>query len=115
MRQGGRIDSLARNSMMIPDPQLGEFQALEKTYLGKRRSVYYLGDTKRPGVILLEELPGITPHVLRLAKLLNQRGFRVAIPSLFGTDGAEQNALRTAATLAKICVSREFNVFARNG
>ncbi|HEY2400949.1 MAG TPA: patatin-like phospholipase family protein, partial [Steroidobacteraceae bacterium] len=112
MRQGQRLDSVVIS--MIPDPQLGEFEQRQKTYLGQRRTVYYLGKDG-PGVVLMEEVPGITPHVLRLAKLLTENGFRVAIPSLFGTDGAEKNPLRTAATLVKVCVSREFAVFARNG
>ena len=57
---------------MIPDPQLGEFEKRQKTYLGKRRTVYYLGKDG-PGVVLMEEVPGITPHVLRLAKLLTEK------------------------------------------
>jgi hypothetical protein len=44
---------------MISDPQLTEFQSLQKTYLGKSRTVYCLGDSG-PGVVLMAR--GRTRH-----------------------------------------------------
>ena len=40
-----------------------------------------------PGVVLLPEVPGITPEVLGLAEHLVGAGFTVVVPSLYGTPG----------------------------
>ncbi|GAA1579995.1 MULTISPECIES: dienelactone hydrolase family protein [Streptomyces] len=67
-----------------------------------------------PGVVLLPELPGITPEVLGLARHLADSGFTVAVPSLFGTPGAAPSAARAAAVIGRACVSREFRALALN-
>ncbi|MFF4850887.1 dienelactone hydrolase family protein [Streptomyces sp. NPDC001194] len=67
-----------------------------------------------PGVVLLPELPGITPEVLGLAEHLVDEGFTVVMPSLFGTPGKPLSVARTAAVLARVCVSAEFRAFATN-
>jgi dienelactone hydrolase len=40
-----------------------------------------------PGVVLLPEIPGMTPAVMGLANHLVGAGFTVAVPSLFGEPG----------------------------
>ena len=65
-----------------------------------------------PGVVLIPELPGITPEVLGLADHLVDEGFSVVIPSPFGEPGRPMTAGYTVHTLAKICVSAEFRAFA---
>lgn len=87
---------------------------MSRTYLEKTRTVYKIGNSG-PGVVLMHEVPGLTPNVLRLALLLSQRGFRVALPSLFGTDGEAPSDAIDAEILLKMCVSAEFAVFAANG
>lgn len=67
-----------------------------------------------PGVVLIPELPGLTPEVLGLAQYLVERGFTVAIPSPFGTPGRPGTAGYTIRTLARVCVSAEFRAFALN-
>lgn len=67
-----------------------------------------------PGVVLIPELPGITPAVLGLAEHLVQQGFTVAIPSTFGTPGRAPSAGYTAGVVARLCVSAEFRAFATN-
>jgi dienelactone hydrolase len=99
---------------MIALPTLSEFVRSSETFRGKTRTVYHMGKTG-PGVLLTHETPGITPQVLRLAKLLTVRGFRVALPSLFGTDGEEGTQLLDGEMLLRMCVSAEFAVFASNG
>jgi dienelactone hydrolase len=65
-----------------------------------------------PGVIVIHEIPGITPAVLAFAQDLVARGFTVVMPSLFGRPGAEATALETVRSIASVCVSREFTMFA---
>jgi dienelactone hydrolase len=64
-------------------------------------------------VVLLPELPGLTPEVLHLADHLVDSGFTVAVISLFGEDGREMSAGYVASSFAKACINREFAAFAR--
>ena len=99
---------------MIPAPSLAEFAHSSETVGTATRTVYRIG-ASGPGIVLMHEIPGITPQVLRLAKLLTQRGFQVALPSLFGSDGEEGSRLLDGEMLVRMCVSAEFAVFAANG
>jgi dienelactone hydrolase len=65
-----------------------------------------------PGVIVIHELPGITPAVIAFAEEVAARGFTVVLPSLFGRDQAPVTARETLRSLAQVCVSREFSMFA---
>lgn len=65
-----------------------------------------------PGVIVIHEIPGITPAVLEFAEDVVARGFSVVMPSLFGRPGAEATVLETLRSIAGVCVSREFTMFA---
>jgi dienelactone hydrolase len=65
-----------------------------------------------PGVIVIHEVPGITPKVIAFAEEVVARGFTVVMPSLFGRPEAESTAAQSVRTIARICVSREFSVFA---
>ncbi|GAA1599687.1 MULTISPECIES: dienelactone hydrolase family protein [Kribbella] len=66
-----------------------------------------------PGVIVIHEIPGITPAVLEFAEEVVARGFTVVMPSLFGRPGAPATVLESVRSIAGICVSREFTMFAR--
>jgi dienelactone hydrolase len=65
-----------------------------------------------PGVIVIHEIPGITPKVTQFADEVVAAGFTVVMPSLVGTPGKEPNAAYGAQSLAKVCVSREFTHWA---
>ncbi|MDN3352017.1 dienelactone hydrolase family protein [Actinomadura sp. DC4] len=67
-----------------------------------------------PGVVLVPEIPGISPDVLGLAEHLVEEGYTVAIPSLFGTPGRPMSAGYVAGVIARVCVSAEFRAFAVN-
>ncbi len=61
-----------------------------------------------PPIMILQELPGIGPETLALAQRLNDSGFRVYLPHLFGTFGK----ITMAGNLFRLfCVRREFNIF----
>ena len=82
-----------------------EFTADERT-----RQVFRRGDG--PGVIVIHEIPGITPKVVRFANDLVASGFTVAMPSLVGTPGRSVSGLYGTASLLKVCVAREFTHWA---
>ncbi|MGK9147699.1 dienelactone hydrolase family protein [Plantibacter flavus] len=65
-----------------------------------------------PGVVLIPELPGLTPEVLGLAEHLVAEGFTVSIPSPFGTPGRETSTGYILGSVSKVCVSAEFKAFA---
>lgn len=65
-----------------------------------------------PGVVVLPEVPGITPEVADFARRVVDEGFAVCVPSLFGTPGAPTTPATTARTIASVCVRREISVLA---
>ncbi len=65
-----------------------------------------------PAVLVLHEVPGVTPAVLGFAERLVERGLTVVLPSLFGEPGREPTLFGGALQLARVCVSREFAVWA---
>ena len=67
-----------------------------------------------PGVVLVPEVPGITPEVLALADHLVEQGFTVVVPSPFGTPGKPLGVGYALGVIAKLCVSAEFRAFAVN-
>lgn len=93
---------------------LSDFTQEQRTFSGETRHVYYRRNGGK-GVVVMHEIPGVTPAVVAFAERLVAKGFSVALPSLFGTDGAASSPLLEAETIAKVCVSREFAVFAANG
>lgn len=61
-----------------------------------------------PGVVVIHEIPGITPSVAGFGQELVDAGYTVVMPSLFGTDGAAMTAVSTASAIRQVCVSKEF-------
>lgn len=77
------------------------------------KTVYVAGTG--PGVILMPEMPGISPDVARLARWIRDAGFCVYLPSLFGVDGAYPTTEAGEAVVRRACVSAEFRAFAGGG
>lgn len=67
-----------------------------------------------PGVIVIHEIPGITPKVAAFANEVVDRGFTVIMPDLVGTPGREPSQGYLLQSMAKICVAREFTTMAMN-
>ena len=71
-----------------------------------------------PAVLVLAELPGITPHVLGFAERVVTLGCTAILPELFGTPGRDpaeeglSGRLHGLSVLARVCISREFTTFA---
>ncbi|MCZ2822838.1 MULTISPECIES: dienelactone hydrolase family protein [unclassified Modestobacter] len=66
-----------------------------------------------PGVVLLPEVPGLTPEVLGLADHLVGAGFTVTVVELFGDPGRPMSPGYAARSFAGACISREFRAFAK--
>lgn len=64
-----------------------------------------------PGVVVVHEIPGITPKVQAFAGEVVDAGFTVVLPSLFGTPGEPMGVANVARAMAKVCVSSEFVAF----
>ncbi|MCW2766376.1 MAG: hypothetical protein JWO11_2335 [Nocardioides sp.] len=65
-----------------------------------------------PGVIVIHEIPGLTPEVIAFAEEVVAAGFTVVLPHLFGTPERKMSPLSVASTLRQVCVSREFTKLA---
>ncbi|MEL6761044.1 MAG: dienelactone hydrolase family protein [Myxococcota bacterium] len=74
------------------------------------KTVYVSG--RGPAVIVMPEMPGISPEVARFARWIREAGFCVYMPSLFGDDGAVAGAQEGAAVFRRACVSAEFRALA---
>ena len=67
-----------------------------------------------PGVIIIHEIPGLTPKVQAFAEEVVDSGFTVVMPSLFGTPGAPMSVGGVVKSLAQVCISKEFTALATN-
>ena len=79
---------------------------------GLEREVWTKGSG--PAVIVVHEVPGITPKVQHFAEEVVGCGFTVAMPSLVGTPGQEMSNGYAVRSLLKVCVAREFVSLATN-
>jgi dienelactone hydrolase len=93
------------------DDPLDDFDQQRLRFGDDTKRVYVAG--AGPGVIVMTELPGITPHVARFARWVRDAGFTVWMPSLFGIDGAAPSMELAVEAMKSVCVRREFEAFAQ--
>jgi dienelactone hydrolase len=103
-------------SAVTADP-LAPYERTAFTHGGKTRAVFRRG--AGPAVIVLAEIPGITPKVVEFADRVAEIGCTAVLPHLFGDPGRDPTAggrLRGVgyglSSLVPTCVSREFTVLA---
>ena len=65
-----------------------------------------------PGVIVIHEIPGITPAVIAFGEEVVAAGFTVVLPQLFGTPEAPSTAPNVLKSIGQVCVSHEFTKLA---
>src|SRR5262245_63785130 len=104
-------DSAPARSMKVDDP-LEDFALRDIALNEVAKRVYVAG--QGPAVIVMAEMPGISPHVARFARWVRDAGFTVYMPSLFGRDGAVPGSEEGLAVFQRACVSAEFRAFAAN-
>ncbi|MDO8363430.1 MAG: dienelactone hydrolase family protein [Actinomycetota bacterium] len=86
---------------------LAGWEKSEFTAAGFTREVYRRGEG--PGVIVVHEIPGITPNVTAFANEVVAAGFTVLMPSLVGQPGRAMANGYALQSMAKVCIAREFS------
>src|SRR3954469_12517516 len=99
------------------DEVLEGFATTQFTFDSKTRDVFRSGSG--PAVVVIAEIPGITPKVVEFARRVEALGCTVALPHLFGTpgrdplDGGSLHAASYAlASMVPACVSHDFHALA---
>ena len=82
----------------------------EHTHDGKTHPTYRKGSG--PGVVVIHEIPGITPKVIGFGEEVVAAGYTVVMPSLFGKDEGGFNPVNVGKAMTQVCVSREFTKLA---
>lgn len=95
------------------DDPLTDFERRRFEHDSDERTVLVSG--QGPAVIIMPEMPGISPDVARFARWVRDAGFTVHLPSLFGIDGAYPTAAQGEEVVRRACVSKEFRAFAGGG
>jgi dienelactone hydrolase len=85
---------------------LDGYERGEFAHDGKARAVYRTGTG--PAVIVVAEVPGITPRVAAFGRRMAERRMTAVLPHLFGEPGAPTSGGAIARTMLPLCVSREF-------
>lgn len=98
----------------VADDPLTDFTVRSFAFDGLGRDVYVTGDSG-PAVVVMPEMPGISPEVARFARWVRDAGFVVHVPSLFGRPGAVLSVEEGTEVMKRACVSAEFRVFAGGG
>jgi dienelactone hydrolase len=79
--------------------------------LGATRDVYRTGTG--PAVIVISEVPGITPNVAGFGRRVAAIGCTAVLPHLFGKPGAAPTVVGAMRVATRACISREFSTLAR--
>lgn len=101
-----------RKRSMNEDDGLEDFVCREIALDGVAKMVNVAGTG--PAVIVMTEMPGISPYVARFSRWVRDAGFTVYMPSLFGRDGAVPSAEEGEVIMKRACVSAEFRALAAN-
>jgi dienelactone hydrolase len=92
---------------------LADFTAFPFAHDGRERTVYRRGTG--PAVVIMHEIPGITPEVARFARYVAGAGMTVFMPHLFGVPGKPVTRRYALKEMALACIGREFHVLRENG
>lgn len=101
----------------MADDDLSDFDRTTFTHDGKTRTVFRQGSG--PAVIVMAEIPGITPKVLEFARRVSALGCTAVLPHLFGNPGHDPNpsahgwadtVVSGVTSLVPVCISHEFAV-----
>jgi dienelactone hydrolase len=91
---------------------LDDFERRQITLQDKTKLVFVAGTG--PAVIVMTEMPGISPHVARFARWVRDAGFTVWMPNLFGDPGRPLTMGYALGSMLRGCISAEFRAFAAN-
>lgn len=104
----------------MADDDLHDFERTSFTHEGKERTVFRIGTG--PAVIVMTEMPGISPKVAGFARKVAAIGCTAVVPHLFGVPGRDPNpaarggklgsARYAMSSIVPACISKEFTTFA---
>ncbi|MGN6153946.1 MAG: dienelactone hydrolase family protein [Lysobacteraceae bacterium] len=112
---GAKIGSMVEGDTAAApgDDALGDFAPRTFESGGIACRVHVAG--RGPAVVVMPEMPGISPDVARFARWVRDAGFTVYLPSLFGRDGAVPQAQEGVEVFRRTCVRAEFRALADGG
>ena len=93
----------------MTDPFEG-FDRLVFTAEGRAYPLFRIGSG--PGIIVMTEMPGISPKVAAFARRLADEGFTAVLPSMFGDPGREPSLRYGLKSMVPACVAKEFAALA---
>lgn len=100
-----------------PAGDLATYQREPFDHDGRRHDVFRKGTG--PAVVVITEIPGISPMVVGFADRVAAMGCTAVLPDLFGVPGKDPMAkgklamvTYTMSSLTRVCISREFTTFA---
>jgi dienelactone hydrolase len=103
----------------VADDDLSDFERTTFEHDGTTRTVFRRGTG--PAVIVIAEMPGITPNVAGFARRVVDLGCTAVMPHLFGAPGKDPLGGGRAGALGYVltsmgpaCISREFTTWATN-
>ena len=73
-----------------------------------------IGRAHGPAVIIIHEIPGITPLVAAFARKVADRGMTAVLPVCWALPGRPMTVPYALSSLARACVSKEFTLLALN-
>jgi dienelactone hydrolase len=89
---------------------LADFTREPFTADGKTKDIYRKGEG--PAVIVISEIPGITPGVADFARRCVDLGCTAVMPHLFGEPGKDLTPQYAVKSLVQVCISSEFTKLA---
>ena len=108
---------MAVSQTRAPEGDLSTFEQFSFSHAGMTHDVYRKG--AGPVVVVITEMPGISPYVLGFADRIVAMGLTAVLPDLFGTagrdpfEGSKLHALGyVLKTTTHVCISREFTALA---
>jgi dienelactone hydrolase len=123
MSIGQNAATMVSNSMSgsrrtrAPQGDLTTFHRETFAHGGITHAVYRKG--QGPAVLVIAEMPGISPQLLGFADRVVALGATAVLPDLFGTAGRDPRAggkwlasLYMMGSVTQVCISKEFTVFA---
>jgi dienelactone hydrolase len=90
--------------------ELAGFDCEPFTAEGKTRDLYRTGSG--PAVIVMSEIPGITPLVAEFGRKVAAIGCTAVLPNMFGTPGKPQSVAYALQSAFHACISHEFSTMA---
>ncbi len=90
--------------------QLETWTRAQHSFAGVSHPTYRKGTG--PGVVVIHEIPGMTPDVIGFGEEVVEAGFTVVMPHLFGTPGAPLGPRSVTSAFRQVCVSNEFTKLA---